>query len=71
MRARRELGSSESVLAETLVNMIAKDEPAKARSLAKSLRCPTSEVRTELLELEQLGIVTRTGRTRGTKWWLG
>lgn len=29
------------------------------------------DIRAELLECERLGIVYRTGNTRGTRWWLG
>jgi hypothetical protein len=39
--------------------------------LASSLDVDASEVRDELLVLERLGVVFRTGRTRATRWFLG
>ena len=46
-------------------------EPAKSADLAARLGMPRAEILSELIELETLGIVYRTGKTRGTRWWLG
>ena len=46
-------------------------ECAKSKELADRVKADILEVRQELLELEKLGIVYRTGQTRGTRWWLG
>ena len=39
--------------------------------LASRLRVSTSRIRKELKELEDVGVVRRTGQKRGTRWWLG
>ena len=41
------------------------------KDLADRLDATVADVRAELLELEELGLVYRTGQTRGTRWWLG
>lgn len=59
-------------LTERLVNHLAELQGgAKTRDLAASLVVPVLDIRHELVDLERLGIVYRTGRTRGTRWWLG
>ncbi|MFK7928904.1 MAG: hypothetical protein AB8H79_12000, partial [Myxococcota bacterium] len=58
-------------LTELLVNLLAEAEGAKSKELALQLGQPVLAVRQELLDLEKLGIVYRTGQTRGTRWWLG
>jgi len=58
-------------LTERLVDLLATQENMKSKELASALGVPVLEVRGELLELEKLGIVYRTGQTRGTRWWLG
>lgn len=58
-------------LTEALVDTLAEMESAKSRELADRLGLSSVEVRNELLDLEKLGIVYRTGKTRGTRWWLG
>ena len=58
-------------ITELLVDLLASLESAKSKELALRLEVPMVEVRAELLELEKLGIVYRTGQTRGTRWWLG
>ena len=58
-------------LTERLVDTLADLESAKSGELAKKLGLDPIEVRNELLALEKLGIVFRTGKTRGTRWWLG
>jgi len=63
--------SSHSDLTEVLVDFLAEMESAKSKELADRLGVSLMEVRQELLELEKLGIVYRTGHTRGTRWWLG
>jgi len=58
-------------ITELLVDLLASLESAKSKELAMRLEVPMVDVRAELLELEKLGIVYRTGQTRGTRWWLG
>ncbi len=58
-------------ITELLVDMLATMESAKSKELAARLDVPMIDIRSELLELEKLGIVYRTGQTRGTRWWLG
>ena len=40
-------------------------------AICKMARVEKSQTRKLLLEAEKLGIVYRTGRTRGTLWYLG
>jgi predicted ArsR family transcriptional regulator len=61
----------EQSLTEQVVDLLATMESAKSRELADQLGLTNIQVRNELLDLEKLGIVYRTGRTRGTRWWLG
>lgn len=64
--------SSGEDLAEAIVDLLAEsDEGVKSKALAEALGVTLQDARTELLELEKLGIVYRTGQTRGTRWWLG
>jgi len=66
--------SSEAVASsftERLLDTLAERESMKSKKLAFALGVPVLDVRNELLELEKLGIVYRTGQTRGTRWWLG
>ncbi len=58
-------------MTEQLVDLLAEMESAKSGEIAERLGLDPNHVRAELLELEKLGIVYRTGRTRGTRWWLG
>lgn len=60
-----------ATLAERLVDALAHMENARSKELADKLEVSLAEVRQELLELEKMGIVYRTGQTRGTRWWLG
>jgi hypothetical protein len=66
-RKRRE----DEPLTEELVNLLSAVECARSQELADHLGASVLEVRHELIELERLGIVYRTGNTRGTRWWLG
>jgi len=61
----------EDELAEALVDVLADGEGYRARDLAENLGLELASVRRELRKLEAQGMVTRTGRTRGTRWWLG
>lgn len=62
---------ADAPLTERLVDLLAELESAKSKVLSQKLGVPMLAVRAELLELEKLGIVYRTGQTRGTTWWLG
>jgi predicted ArsR family transcriptional regulator len=65
-------GVPETALTESLIDaMAATRKPWKAKELAKDLDLYHLDVRTELVILEDLGVVYRTGRTRGTRWHLG
>jgi len=56
---------------EDLVDLLAEQEPTSSSHLASFLGLPGRRVREELIKLEALGIVYRTGSRRGTKWHLG
>jgi hypothetical protein len=58
-------------LTERLVDMLAELKSAKSSELAERLLIEKLLVRNELIVLEKLGIVYRTGATRGTRWHLG
>jgi DNA-binding IclR family transcriptional regulator len=58
-------------LTEQIVDFLAEFGAASSKDLSEKLRVPLSDVRQKLLEIEKLGIVYRTGQTRGTRWWLG
>ena len=45
--------------------------PWKAKALALKIKMDALLVRNELLALEALGVTYRTGKTRGTTWYLG
>ncbi|MFT7520568.1 MAG: putative transcriptional regulator [Kiritimatiellia bacterium] len=61
----------EVVNLEGLVNALAQLMPVKAKQLAEHVGISHIVVRDTLVDLEQRGIVYRTGRTRGTRWSLG
>jgi uncharacterized Zn finger protein len=63
--------SANTHLTEALVDALAEVECARSKDLAKRVGATVVAVREELLDLEKLGIVYRTGQTRGTRWWLG
>lgn len=58
-------------LTEALVDALAEVECARSKDLAKQVGASVADIRQELIDLEKLGIVYRTGQTRGTRWWLG
>jgi hypothetical protein len=58
-------------LSERLVDLLAGVDCAATPDLADQLGVSVAVIRRELLILEQLGIVYRTGHTRATRWWLG
>jgi uncharacterized Zn finger protein len=58
-------------ITEELVNALSAVECARSQDLAEQIGATVADVRQELIELEKLGIVYRTGQTRGTRWWLG
>jgi len=58
-------------LLSRVTGCLAKDNGRKARDLAAEAGADYPEVKDLLVELEKSGIVYRTGRTRGTRWWLG
>ncbi|MEM6926867.1 MAG: hypothetical protein AAF602_08075, partial [Myxococcota bacterium] len=59
-------------LGEQLVDLLADaDQGASTKQLATRLDLDPILVRRELVELETLGVVLRTGSTRATRWWLG
>lgn len=56
---------------EMIVDALAQNDGAKSTELSELLQLDPLIVRNELIGLEELGIVYRTGRTRGTRWFLG
>ena len=59
-------------LTERLVNFMADSGlPWKAKAMATKLKVDALALRNELLALESLGVTYRTGKTRGTRWYLG
>ncbi len=65
------MSTSSELDLEHLTNMLAERAPVKSRDLAEALGMKYEDVRDALIMLEQAGIVYRTGKTRGTRWWLG
>ncbi len=63
--------SPEKRFAEKLVDLLDALVSAKTNTLAEKLGVAPAAVRRELLELENAGLVTRKGRTRGTLWSVG
>jgi len=58
--------------AERIVELLAVARSGvRAADLATELSVPVRTLRRTLKELEDGGQVTRTGATRGTRWWLG
>lgn len=70
-RKRRVRRRQPEPLTEELVNRLSEVDCARSQDLADQIGASVLEVRQELIELERLGIVYRTGNTRGTRWWLG
>lgn len=60
----------EGELGEALLDVLGDGTGFRARDLADNLGATLQAVRRELRRLEQDGVVHRTGRTRGTRWWL-
>ncbi|TVQ87266.1 MAG: hypothetical protein EA397_18280 [Deltaproteobacteria bacterium] len=56
---------------EQIVSALAQSNEQKSREIAEAIGVDYDVVRAHLIELEQRGITYRTGRTRGTRWWLG
>jgi len=56
-------------LADLLVGR--EKEGSRTVDLAETLGIDAIDVREELMAMERVGIVYRTGRTRGTRWFLG
>ncbi|MFT4625122.1 MAG: putative Zn finger protein [Myxococcota bacterium] len=63
--------AEEHTLTERLVDLLAELSSAKSSELADRMAVDKLIVRNELIALEKLGIVFRTGATRGTRWHLG
>lgn len=60
-----------SNLTERIIDHLASVQSAKSIEIARAIGVPMIDVRAELIALEKIGIVVRTGQTRGTQWWLG
>jgi predicted ArsR family transcriptional regulator len=58
-------------LTQRIVEILSTMESAKSKDVADELGVDPNRVRQELIALEELGVVYRTGKTRGTRWWLG
>lgn len=64
---------SEDELVEALVDYIADHEGhdgVRSSDLTDTLTASRWQVLNQLHELEVMGLVRRTGNTRGTRWWL-
>lgn len=55
----------------TVADSLAAHDGEGTRALSHRLGWAQPRVRAVLLDMEDLGIVYRTGRTKGTRWWLG
>ena len=61
-------------LVERIVDMVMTMEAeggARCPEVARRLDAGVNRVRGELLQLESIGCVYRTGKKRGTRWWVG
>ncbi len=65
------MNHSEADPTTDLVDLVAEQEPVGTQTLASFLGIPSRQVRDHLKDLEQLGLVWRSGRGRGTRWHLG
>lgn len=61
----------EPTLLEMVVDYLVEHDGARNEVIAPAIGSTAPEVREVLLDLEQVGMVYRTGKTRGTRWWLG
>jgi sugar-specific transcriptional regulator TrmB len=61
----------DEALAARVAEALISTQGAKARDVAETVGVDYEPVKDVLLELEARGVVYRTGRTRGTRWWLG
>lgn len=59
------------VLAGRIADVLATSGEWRSVDVAGRLALDPIDIRDELLQMEKLGIVYRTGRTRGTRWFLG
>lgn len=57
--------------AERVLAMVSELQPAKSADVAKRMGADQLLLRNELMALERLGKVHRTGQTRGTRWYVG
>ena len=55
----------------TIADSLAANDGEGTRALSRRLGWTQTRARAVLLDMEDLGIVYRTGRTKGTRWWLG
>ena len=55
-----------------LVDLLAEEERGySSTELFRTLDCTYDHIKKVLLDLEKMGFIYRTGKTRGTRWWLG
>ncbi len=57
-------------LTEAIVDILSDGNGYRARDIAENLGVELALLRRELREMELQNTVRRTGRTRGTRWWL-
>lgn len=62
--------SSDDDLVEAIVDILSDGNGYRARDIAENLGVELAILRRELREMELLDTIRRTGRTRGTRWWL-
>jgi len=58
-------------LIEAVVDDVAANEPTTIPAIALRLGLDERTVRAGMLDAERIGCVVRTGKTKGTLWWLG
>ena len=58
-------------LIEWVVNDVAANEPTTIPAASRRLDLDEWVVRAAFLDAEEIGCLTRTGKTKGTLWWLG
>lgn len=67
----RNLTAKGAEIVEGLINLLAATPGMAGAELAKELNVDKQALRREMIVLEELGMVYRTGNTRNTQWWLG
>lgn len=71
-KAKRRAKRGSAPVGPDRIMMVLNESPgAKTSDLAERLGVAQLQIRNELMQLEQSGMVHRTGQTRGTRWYPG